>query len=53
MTPRTHALQIGSSAYSPTKSKNQYVVYLYTGGKYMYWKAAQYNFRVQWCAYGR
>jgi hypothetical protein len=44
---------IGSSAYSPTKSKNQYVVYLYTGGKYMYWKAAQYNFRVQWCAYGR
>jgi hypothetical protein len=44
---------IGSSAYSPTAKKDEYVVHLFTGGKYMYWKATQFNFKIQWCAFGR
>lgn len=44
---------IGATAYSPTGTDNQYVVYLNTGGKYKFYNAAQYKWKLQWCAYGR
>lgn len=42
---------IGASSHSPTVKDGIYRIYLNT--KYKFYNAEQYNWRVQWCAYGR
>jgi len=42
----------GATGYSPT-TDGKYKIYVNTGGKYKFYNAAQYHFRIQWCAYGR
>ena len=48
----THTYQTGATAYSPT-SDGKYKMYLNTGGRYKFYNAAQYSWRIQWCAYGK
>ena len=44
---------VGASSYASTGTKNKYRVYVYTAGRYKFYNAAQHNWKVQWCAYGR
>lgn len=46
-------IQSGASAYSTTADKNKYTVYVYTGGKYKFYHASMYHWKVQWCAVGK
>jgi hypothetical protein len=43
----------GGSSWAPTDDKTKIKVYLQTNGKYKFYNAEQYHWKVEYCVFGR